>query len=132
VHFNIELGSNAPDDSAGIGGSPASVVLKAGAGAEEPRPVVVDGFLRMNVDKGGQTQGGAYASVLGDVANGRLLDPSLSEQPYAAITRSGTHAFPVRADAAGTLWLLVGTDSGFEGLTRLYYLRITVTLTPLP
>ncbi|MDP1564577.1 MAG: hypothetical protein Q8M16_24615 [Pirellulaceae bacterium] len=28
------------------------------------------------------------------------------------------------------LWLLVGTDSGYEGLTRLYYQEIKVTLTP--
>ena len=31
--------------------------------------------------------------------------------------------------AMGALWLLVGTDSGFEGLTALYYQRIEVTLT---
>ena len=37
---------------------------------------------------------------------------------------------PIRAtaDAAGRLWLLVGTDSGFEGTTRLYYKTIRVTL----
>jgi len=29
------------------------------------------------------------------------------------------------------LWLLVGTDSGFEALTGLYYQRIDVTLTPV-
>lgn len=36
----------------------------------------------------------------------------------------------VKADDSGGAWLIVGTDSGFEGLTRLYYDRISFTLTP--
>jgi hypothetical protein len=32
------------------------------------------------------------------------------------------------ADPDGRLWLMVGTDSGYEGLTRLYYTGIRVTL----
>jgi len=34
----------------------------------------------------------------------------------------------VEADDAGRVWLIVGTDSGFEGLTALYYARISYTL----
>lgn len=37
----------------------------------------------------------------------------------------------VKADDSGSGWLIVGTDSGFEGLTRLYYDRISFTLTPI-
>ena len=37
----------------------------------------------------------------------------------------------VEADDAGGAWLIVGTDSGFEGLTRLYYDWISFTLTPV-
>ena len=36
----------------------------------------------------------------------------------------------VTADGEGRLWLIVGTDSGFEGLSALYYARIACTLTP--
>ena len=35
-----------------------------------------------------------------------------------------------KADDDGTLWLILGTDSGFEGLTTLYYDEITVVLEP--
>ncbi|MDE0699169.1 MAG: hypothetical protein OXH61_00425 [Acidimicrobiaceae bacterium] len=35
----------------------------------------------------------------------------------------------VETDDDGSVWLIVGTDSGFEGLTRLYYDRIAYTLT---
>ena len=34
------------------------------------------------------------------------------------------------ADAAGKIWVFVGTDSGFEGRTTLYYSKITVTVSP--
>jgi hypothetical protein len=34
----------------------------------------------------------------------------------------------VKSSASGDLWLLVGTDSGFEGQTELYYQRIDVHL----
>ena len=37
----------------------------------------------------------------------------------------------MEADNTGSAWLIVGTDSGFEGLTSLYYHRITYTLTPV-
>jgi hypothetical protein len=130
VRFDITFGSNAPSGAAGVGGSPGEgVSLNAGAGAEEPQVVPVGGNLRMTVDKGNQTVGGRYASIVGNIANGQA--PTPPTQPYVAVNRTGTHSFPARADAAGNLWLLVGTDSGFEGLTRLFYLNIAVTLLPL-
>ncbi len=40
------------------------------------------------------------------------------ERPFEAVT--GTNS---------SLWFIVGTDSGFEGLTALYYSKISVILT---
>jgi hypothetical protein len=37
----------------------------------------------------------------------------------------------VTASPGGELWLFVGTGSGFEGFTSLYYQRIDVVLTPV-
>jgi hypothetical protein len=34
----------------------------------------------------------------------------------------------VRSDANGNLWIVVGTDSGFEGTSTLYYNEIEVRL----
>jgi hypothetical protein len=131
VQFTIRFGSTAPTGAAGVGGSPGeSVTLKAGAGATEPDVVLIGGQVRMNVDKGDQNIGGRYASVFGDIANGRTPDPAHAE-PYVTVTRTGTRSFAARSDAAGNLWLLVGTDSGFESLTRLYYQSIAVSLRPL-
>jgi hypothetical protein len=126
VRLRIVVASNAPSGAFGIGGAPGeSVFLKAGAGANEPRPVVVKGEVRMNVDKGNQTQNGRAASVVGNIGNG--TEPGDAD-PYVSLTRTHVHSFQATASSTGDLWLLVGTDSGFEGTTALYYQQIEVEL----
>lgn len=50
---------------------------------------------------------------------------------YVSLKRQHEHEYTVTASPDGELWLLVGTDSGFEGLTGIYYQRIAVTLNPV-
>jgi hypothetical protein len=129
IVFEIELASQYPEESIGIGGSPgASVYLKAGATAEEPEPIVeedeIQDYLRMNIDKGNQAQDGTDMYGLGTIGI------QGEEFRYELIQRDNTERpFTVTSSPGGTLWLIVGTDSGFEGLTELYYNRITVTFT---
>lgn len=124
LSFSIELASQYPEESVGIGGSPGgSVYLKAGGSAEEPEPVEEDGEIRMNIDKGGQSQGGQDMSVLGNIGI-----PG-DEFQYELIQRDNLDdPLQVRSDASGNLWVIVGTDSGFEGTTALYYNSIEVRL----
>jgi len=133
IEYTITLASNAASGCAGIGGAPGeSVFLKAGASPIEPITVLQsNNYLRMNVDKGNQSQSGAAASVAGNVANGILCEQASPYYPFASIQRSHQHPTNMTANAAGELWLLVGTDSGFEGLTRLYYQSIRVKLIPV-
>jgi len=37
---------------------------------------------------------------------------------------------PVTSSTAGTVFAILGTDSGFEGITTLFYDRVSITLTP--
>jgi len=37
-------------------------------------------------------------------------------------------SFTVTSDKDGSIWVLVGSDSGFEGATTLYYGAITINL----
>ena len=132
VMFTIVFASNAPSGAVGIGGSPGeSVYLKAGASMVEPEVYLnsTDNRYRMNVDKGeGNEPSGTAASVVGDIANGL----SAEEVPrYVSLKRQHEHQYTVNSSPDGELWLLVGTDSGFEGLTGIYYQRISVTLMPL-
>ncbi len=132
VRLTIVFGSNVPTGCLGIGGSPGeSVFLKAGASSIEPKPVLgKDGQLLMNVDKGNQVTGGPAASSAGDIGNGMPCDTP-QEPQWTSIERHHIHDFLVRSDASGRLWLLVGTDSGFEGTTALYYQRIDAKLIPV-
>ena len=132
VMFTIVLASNAPSGAVGIGGAPGeSVYLKAGASPVEPE-VHLDsdtGYYLMDVDKGsGNSGSGTAASVVGNVANGLLAE----EDPrYISLEREHEHDYTITASPDGQVWLLVGTDSGFEGLTAIYYQSISVTLIPL-
>lgn len=131
VVFRIRLASQYPQESVGIGGSPGgSVFLKAGAVAVAPAPIPdpeVAGHLRMNLDKGNQGTDGADMQLLGDIGT----SGELSE--WMLISRSNAEeAFEAETDSSGSLWLIVGTDSGFEGLTTLYYDAIEVEFTAQP
>ena len=126
VSVSIDLATNVPTGSIGIGGSPgASVFVKGGASALEPDTVVdSNGYLRMNIDKGNQSKGGEAMAVLGNVAH-----PDVAQREYRIKTLDSVGlSLSVDADNEGRVWLVVGTDSGFEGLTRLYYARISYTL----
>ncbi len=132
VMFAMMLASNAPSDAVGIGGAPGeSVYLKAGASPVEPETYLDSDteYYVINVDKGsGNSGSGIAASVVGNIANG--LSPE--EDPrYFSLELQHEHEYTVNAGPDGQLWLLVGTDSGFEGLTAIYYQSISVTLIPL-
>jgi len=43
----------------------------------------------------------------------------------------GINVGGIRADDRGAVWLLVGTDSGFEATTSLYYTRVIATFAPV-
>ncbi|NIM92735.1 MAG: hypothetical protein GTO18_03340 [Anaerolineales bacterium] len=48
---------------------------------------------------------------------------------YALMTLdSEDRPFEVTSDSKGVLWFIVGTDSGFEGPTGVYYDRISIEL----
>jgi hypothetical protein len=132
IMFTIVFASDAPSGAVGIGGPPGeSVYLKAGASTVEPE-VYLDsdtGYYVINVDKGpGNSGNGAAASVVGHIANGL----SAEEDPrYISLERQHEHEYTVNASQDGELWLMVGTDSGFEGLTGIYYESIAVTSIPV-
>ncbi len=129
--FELELASNAPTGCAGVGGAPGeSVFLKVGAASVQPERVTTPtGTYRLNVDKGEQSAGGANAQVVGDIANGST---DCATPTYRRITRDNHgNSFHASTDAQGQLWLLIGTDSGFEGTTALYLDTIRVILEPV-
>lgn len=128
LRFIVKIASNAPKGALGIGGALGeAVTVKAGATTAEPVARAVEGFVEMNVDKGNQANGGADASVLGHIAVSNTKDGT---RHRFKTLRSRT--LSARTDADGKLWILVGTDSGFEGTTTLYYARIAARVKKAP
>lgn len=128
VTFEMDLGTQYPENSLGAGGSPgSSVYLKAGAVATEPNRKLEDKFYHFNLDKGQQSESGKDAVLLGNVSNG--VDQTI----YKLVRRSNLDKpINIKANAQGEIWLFVGSDSGFEGLTVLYYDHIRVTIIEQP
>ena len=113
----------------GIGGSPGeSVYVKAGAVNYQPEVNEGDdGNLYINVDKGFQSNGGKEMITLGTIANPNIDLENYTGVEYAIMTLDNQdNAFSVTSDSQGTVWVIVGTDSGFEGLTRIYYDQVSV------
>ena len=130
VRIRTVVASNAPSGAVGTGGAPGeSVYLKAGASPIEPKAANRNGFVSLNVNKGDQSQGGRAASVVGNIANGN--PPSDTADKYVSLARTQVHEFLATANSLGQLWLVVGTDSGYEGVTALCYQSIEVELIPI-
>lgn len=123
--FEVKFATNAARNSVGIGESPGeSVFLKAGSFNEEPRKVNHDGYYTMNLDKGNQSTRGENMVVIGTISSA-----STNGVYYALETRNNITSFVARTNQNGDLWIIVGTDSGFEGTSAIYYTEISLVLT---
>jgi len=129
--FTVTFASAAQSGCVGAGGSPGDgVSLLDGISPAEPLTLVEtrtrfnDIGLNINIGKDG-----LGASASGSIANGI---PCGSAPPnYVSLQQTHQHTSLVNASSKGDLWLFVGTASGFEGPTGIYYQRIDVNLTPV-
>lgn len=118
VNLSFDMATNVPGGMMGIGGSPgASVYVKAGVTNVEPKSEEKDGYFRMNIDKNNQSTSGKDMIVLGNVEKTDSQDESYQYKSF-----EGT--FQIVTNENGEAWAIIGTDSGFEGLTELYYTNI--------
>jgi len=123
VSFEIEFASDVADGMFGVGGSPGEgVIIKAGVTNTKPEKINQAGMYQMNIDKGNQATGGSDMFVIGDFSN------DTSQNEYALKTLIADDITIVSSNSLGELWLIVGTDSGFEATTTIYYNLIKVKL----
>ncbi len=125
IVFEVELASNAPKGVDSNGGAPGEAVfLKAGASGTEPKRVIEGAAFALNVDKGIQADPGETTVLLGDIS------VAADTKEYTLITRDNAsmsdYPFVAKSNSKGELWLLVGTDSGFDGVTTIYYTKVNV------
>jgi hypothetical protein len=124
VEIRFDLATDAPSGCIGVGGPPGEgVTAKAGAAPIEPLPE----RLGTTIDKGNQTVGGRDAIVVGHIANSNT-DCANPRYEIKRLSSAGKQ-LAAQSAADGTLWIFIGTDSGFEGKTSLYYTAAQITLT---
>jgi len=127
VKTEVELASMYPEASVGIGGSPGKAVhlvskfatsgytLKKGEGRYDN--------VELILNKDDSVPASSLEMELDDVSI-----PS-DEYVYQLINRSKDSApMVVKSDQQGKLWAVIGTWSGFEGISTLYYTKIKIIL----
>jgi hypothetical protein len=94
---------------------------------EPDRELDAAGWWRMNVDKGNQTAPGEDAVVIGDLANSRPCEEGFVWERK----RLGGPPMTFTTDSTGRAWLFVGTDSGFESRSAVYYTQFKARFEPM-
>lgn len=125
VDLKVDFATNVANNMAGVGGAPGeSVFIKVGAVAVEPIKVLNtnENWFRMNIDKSNQSNSGTDMKVVGNFANGTNVNT------YTIKQLSTTAPLSVQANPQGEIWLVIGTDSGFEGKTTIYYNSVKATI----
>lgn len=128
VTLSFKMATEVPPGMMGIGGSPGeSVYIKAGVVTKKPIVIEESGYYVMNIDKGIQSNDGSDAIVLGNAAKdeGSGQDDMTFRYKNFELTQEAT------SDSEGRIWIIIGADSGFEGITRLYFDDISVTFDPV-
>ncbi len=117
IEAGVQFRSKAPTGCAGIGGDPgANVYVKFGATTEEPSTIIEDGAVRMNVDIGHQSFGGADAQVIGNIATSFT---DCHNERYELKELETLSPLITRSDRRGTLWIFV---------TSLIYAQVRVRI----
>lgn len=119
----FQLATNVENDMIGIGGAPGeSVFVKCGVASKEPENSLDSlNHFCLNIDKGSQSTSGSDMIVVGNLAKEEINRPG--EYEFNEIETKVI----ARTDDAGTAYLVIGTDSGFEGVTSYYLDDISVS-----
>ncbi|MYM66222.1 hypothetical protein GTP45_05145 [Pseudoduganella sp. FT55W] len=114
----------------GVGGARGeNVYMVAAATDAEPKVVkqTTDNRYRLNFDHGDQAVSGKQGKVLG-VQGVEGLECEVA--PMTKATRKSDEAISFTADKDGKFWIVLGTDSAFEGTNALYYLGAVAKVKP--
>lgn len=122
---SFRLATNVESGMIGVGGSPgASVYVKGGITAEKPRREPdAQQHYRLNIDKGNQGTDGCDMRLLGD------LEKKDAQRPGAYEWKTFSFTMRAKANDSGCVYLIIGTDSGFEATSSYYLDDISVSWT---
>jgi hypothetical protein len=128
LNFEATVAINSPD-SCGSDSltNRGEIYIKAGASFPEPVPIQDNDRdsvrYRLNIDKGRYGHDGSNAVVLGSITSGSTCDPV---HPYRLYNMESAGTVTVEADANGSVWIFIGTETSYNGRTSVYYTRFHV------
>jgi hypothetical protein len=124
VTFEITLASNVATNSVGIGGSPDLALGVGGLPYLPGDSIDASGWSRPNFES--RLQSFESSDVMQMIGTIGVNDSTTN---YTLIHRNNLDSpLSLTTDAYGHLFFMVGYDSGFEGITTLYFTSITVKL----
>ncbi|WP_394833279.1 hypothetical protein LVJ94_42930 [Pendulispora rubella] len=131
VIVTVDLAGAAPTDAVGVGGSP-NLQIKARAVTQDPTAYAYVGQHVRFKDIDMSPQSGTDVGVNGVcyTENPQAGEPKCPQGRIPFHLNRGKPSRPirVRSNAAGEFWLTVGSHSGFESFSAIYYARIQVEL----
>ncbi|WBW96259.1 hypothetical protein [Oceanirhabdus sp. W0125-5] len=124
MEIKFDLATNVPGGMMGIGGSPgSSVYVKAGMTNIAPEAKIVgegsNAYYRMNIDTGAQANSGKDMTAIGNVEKIDSIDDSFQLKPFQ-------HTVEITTNENGEAYVIIGIDSGFEGISELYITNIEI------
>jgi len=125
ITFDIDIASDALIGGSGIGGDPN---LYLGAGGINYLPNNTIDYLnhyRPNfISKIQSGQSNEVFKIIGRIGSSDIYPTS-----YKIINRNNIgNPFTISTNSNGEFWLMIATDSGFEGITTLYYKSINIII----
>ena len=116
VAYRINLSTNYTDT---LSSSGRITYIKAGASTDEPKKVLAAGYYNVSIKKGSLGKSGTEMLYLGNAGNG------IDSVAYRSIVRDNANlAVEVKPNAAGEIWLCVGTETAYKGKMLLFFDRI--------
>lgn len=119
VKFRVTFDSNAPTGCLGTGGAPGEGVILQGNVINQMPETFIDDLNHVRTRF-------SHGNLISNIANGIECENSQGE--YVSLVRTQPSTKRIRVGKDGKLWLIVGTDSGFESTTSLFYEKIEVFL----
>lgn len=122
---SFRLATDVKGGMIGVGGSPgSSVYVKGGITAEHPqRSANEQNNYRLNIDKGNQGAGGRDMLLLGN------LEKEDEQHPGEYEWKDFKFTMQAKANENGSVYLILGSDSGFEATSSYYLDDISVSWT---
>jgi hypothetical protein len=116
--FEVEFATDATGEAGNL------VFMKVGSSSDEPKAVTpLEGNnMVLNMDKGMLGNNGSHGVVMGTIAK------SDTTSGFGLKTLTNTGTCLGTSEPHGNLWIMLGIDSGYKGVTTIYITKIKVTL----